>query len=73
MNSPLRVVDLGEPVERAVFVRVIRARPARPCPRSSRVRLGLAVAADRAAAFWEMLSYGVLWLSGLIGIGLCFL
>jgi hypothetical protein len=28
---------------------------------------------DRAGEFWETLSYAVIWLSGLIGIGLCFL
>jgi len=38
-----------------------------------RLRLALPSRNHRSAEFWETMSYVAIWLSGLIGIGLCFL
>jgi len=64
--------SLNEPVPYIALIRAMRSEEAvslaEPC-RS----LALRLADDRAGEFWETLTYGLIWLSGLIGIGLCFL
>ncbi len=70
MNSELRVRNLGGPVARVALVRVGRNQHAAPSARPHLLVPGSAD--DWAGEFWETLSYVVIWLCGLVGIGLCF-
>ena len=70
MNSGLRVQGMGGPVAQVVLVRVVPTQHGAPSARAH-VWIGLRSADDWAGEFWETLSYAVIWLCGLIGIGLC--
>jgi hypothetical protein len=70
LESRLRIQYSEEPVEGIVRVRVARTQYAAPVVRLQlRQRLP---SVDDPAGFWEALSYAVIWLCGLAGIGLCF-
>lgn len=72
MGSGLRCRDLRRPVTRVGFVRLVPTHYATP---STHAHLGLSLSPsnDRVGEFWEALSFAVIWLCGLTGIGLCFL
>ncbi len=72
MSSGLRLQGWHRPGARVALVRVVRTQDV---VSSAKTDLGHALrsADDWAGEFWETLSYGVIWLCGLIGIGLCFL
>jgi len=71
-NSALRVQGLDGPVPRVALAHTVWIRSA---ALSARPQLGIGwhSADDQAGEFWETLSYAVIWLCGLIGIGFCFL
>jgi len=70
MQSRLRIHYSGEPVDGIVRVRVAGTQHAAPVVRLH-LRNRLPAVGD-PAGFWEVLSYGVIWLCGLAGIALCF-
>jgi hypothetical protein len=70
LQSRLRIQYPVESVDDIVRVRVARTQDAAPVVGLHlRNRLPLV---DDSATFWEVLSYAVIWLCGLAGIGLCF-
>ena len=71
LNSRLRVRSMGEPVMQIVLVRLDRTQHSAPSSQTSSSS-GARLADDWSAEFWETLSYAVIWLCGLAGIGLCF-
>ena len=64
------IAGVDEADASAALARAGRSHDAGP---SAEFRLGLRSPEHRASEHWETLSYVVIWLCGLIGIGLCFL
>jgi len=66
------IQGVDEAVASVALARAGRSEGAGP---SAEPRLWLALSSPEhgASEYWETLSYVVIWLSGLIGVGLCFL
>ena len=66
------IAGVDEADASAALARAGRSHDAGPSA-EFRLWLGLRSPEHRASEHWETLSYVVIWLCGLIGIGLCFL
>ena len=66
------IQGVDEAVASVALARTGRSEDTGP---SAELRLSLALRSPehRANEYWETLSYVVIWLCGLIGVGLCFL
>lgn len=64
--------DVDEAVASAALARAGRFERAVPCAEPS-LWLALGSVDHRAGELWETLSYLVIWVCGLAGVGLCFL
>ena len=67
-----RIQGLDKPIASAALLRAVLAEDVVPLA-DTRLLLALPSTDHRAGEFWETLSYVAIWLSGWIGIGLCFL
>ena len=72
LSSELRVHVFGEPLARVVIVGAVGAPETAPSTQAT-FGPGWRSSEARTGEFWETLSYAVIWLCGLIGVGLCFL
>ena len=66
------IQGVDEAVVSVALARAGRSESAGPSA-ERRVWLELSSPEHRASEYWETLSYVVIWLCGLIGVGLCFL
>ena len=66
------IQGVDEAVVSVALARAGRSESAGPSA-ERRVWLELSSLEHRASEYWETLSYVVIWLCGLIGVGLCFL